>query len=391
MAWICSNRSQEIYAGYWSRRQIIDHDFLLRTIGKVPGQELIKQWLKAGVLEDGICHDTPQGTPQGGVISPLLLNIALHGLEAALGVTHDAGGRIVGKRAVVRYADDFVVFCASQEDASRVVEQILPAWLGERGLSLSAEKTRIVHLRQGFDFLGFNVRHYAAPRTSKSGYKLLIKPSKQSVAELRRKLREAWLRLRGQNVPAVLGRLNPLIRGWANYFRTAVSSALFHKLDRWMHHRTVRYLKYTHPHKPYSWCLHRYWGKLNPKSNDAWVFGDKRTGRYLLKFSWFRIDRHVLVRGTASPDDPALQEYWWARRKVNIRHLTTSDRKLAEAQDWLCRVCGMALMNGEALERHHVEPKGQGGSDAYGNRELVHVYCHQQLTMGCKKRPVDGL
>jgi RNA-directed DNA polymerase len=389
----CANRRKKwvVDADIKGAFDNIDHDFLLRTLGDIPGKELIKQWLKAGVWEEGAYHDTPQGTPQGGVISPLLLNIALHGLEAILGATRDSRGRTVGKRAVVRYADDLVVFCESLEDATLVAEQILPEWLGERGLSLAPEKTRIVHLREGFDFLGFNVRHYAAPQTSKSGYKLLIKPSKQSVAELRRKLRDAWLQLRGHNVHAVVRRLNPLIRGWANYFRTAVSSATFHKLDRWMHHRTVRYLKYTHPQKPQSWCLQRYWGKLNPKKNDAWVFGDKRSGRYLLKFSWFRIDRHVLVRGTASPDDPGLREYWWARRKVNIRHLTTSDVKLAEAQEWLCRVCGMDLMNGEALERHHVEPKGQGGSDAYGNRELVHVYCHQQLTAGCRKRPVDGL
>ncbi len=158
-----------------------------------------------------------------------------------------------------------------------------------------------------------------------------------------------------------------------------------------MHHRTVRYLKFTHPQKPQSWCLQRYWGKLNPKRNDVWVFGDKRSGRYLLKFSWFPIVRHVLVRGTASPDDPGLREYWWTRRKVNIRHLTASDVKLANAQDWLCRVCGMHLINGEALERHHVKPKGSGGSNTYGNRELVHVYCHQQLTASGRKRAANAL
>ena len=110
------------------------------------------------------------------------------------------------------------------------------------------------------------------------------------------------------------------------------------------------------------------------------MLGDKRTGQYLLKFSWFKIERHRLVRGTASPDDPDLREYWWERRKVNVRHLTLSDVKLAEAQGWVCPVCGLDLINGEALERHHRQAKADGGSDSYQNRELVHLYCHQQLT-----------
>src|SRR5713226_2289832 len=140
----------------------ISHDFLLKALGDVPGKALIRQWLKAGYLEDGRYHDTPTGTPQGGVISPLLLNVALHGMEAALGVTFNNRGQIDGsKRAVVRYADDFVVFCETQEDALVVRDRILPPWLAERGLSLSPEKTRIVHLTEGFDFLSFNVRHFA--------------------------------------------------------------------------------------------------------------------------------------------------------------------------------------------------------------------------------------
>jgi RNA-directed DNA polymerase len=356
----------------------IDHDFLLRTIGDVPGRELIKQWLKAGYLENGVVRETPFGTPQGGVISPLLLNIALHGLEAALGVERNHQGRVVGKRAVVRYADDLVVFCESREDATLVAEQILPAWLAERGLALSAEKTRIVHLTDGFDFLGFHIRHYPAPQTSRSGYQLLIKPSKKSVTELRKHLRTLWRQLRGQSVQVVLARLNPIIRGWANYFRTVVSSTTFQKLDAWLVRRAGHYARHAHPDKSKAWRLRKYWGQLNPARHDSWVFGNKRTGRYLLKFSWFPIARHILVRGAASSDDPGLRDYWWARRKVNIRHLTPSDVKLAEAQDWVCRLCGMPLINGEELHRHHLQPKGQGGSDAPSNRELVHLYCHQQ-------------
>jgi RNA-directed DNA polymerase len=357
----------------------IDHDFLLRTLGDAPGKELIKQWLKAGIMKNGVYHSTQTGTPQGGVISPLLMNIALHGMEAALGIKHDDQRAINNKRAVVRYADDFVVFCESEEDALAVKDKILPPWLQERGLSLSEEKTRIVHLTKGFDFLAFNVRLYESPKTTRTGYKLLIKPSKKAVQERRRELRETWLALRGHGIQEVLGRLNPIIRGWANHHRVAVATRTFAKMDVWMHRRTVRYVKRTHPNKSRQWQDNRYWGKLNKDKNDNWVFGDKQTGRYLLKFNWFKIERHILVRGTASPDDPSLKDYWWSRKKVNMRDLSDSDMRMVEAQDYRCPICGMDLINGEELHRHHRVPKAEGGSDSYRNRELVHLYCHQQM------------
>jgi RNA-directed DNA polymerase len=188
----------------------ISHNYLLTTIGRVPGYELIKQWLKAGYVDKNVYHETETGTPQGGVISPLLANIALHGMENAIGVKRNSRGEIIGKRAVVRYADDFVCFCETKEDAEQV-QQILTEWLKERGLTLSEEKTRIVHLTEGFDFLGFHVRHYPAPLTSRTGWKLLIKPSKASVQEIRKKLQHLWMGARGTNVQNILVKLNPII------------------------------------------------------------------------------------------------------------------------------------------------------------------------------------
>ena len=297
----------------------IRHDLLLKTLGEVPGRELVRQWLKAGVMEEGSYHATEAGTPQGGVISPLLLNVALHGLEAAVGVTHDTRGHLDGKRAVVRYADDLVVFCESREDAAWVKDRLLPPWLAERGLSLSEEKTRIVHLTEGFDFLGCNVKHYTTPRTTKTGFKLLIKPSSTAITRLKSKLKELWLGLKGHSVRNVLRALNPVIRGWANYYRPTVASEVFNRMDHWMHQRAERYVKHRHPNKSRTWRVGRYRGRLHPTRKDHWVFGDKRTGAYLLKFSWFKIVRHRLVQGTASPDDPSLRDYWWSRRRVNGR------------------------------------------------------------------------
>jgi RNA-directed DNA polymerase len=374
----------------------ICQDFILKAIGDVPGRALIEQWLQAGYLEDGRYHDTPTGTPQGGVISPLLLNIALHGMEAALGVTHDTRGKIIGKRAVVRYADDFVVFCETEEDALDVRDRVLPAWLAERGLSLSEEKTRIVHLSEGFDFLGFNVRHYPCPQTSRSGYKLRITPSKKAVLGKVEEIRDIWLALHGHSVKAVLWKLNPIIRGWADYYRKSVASKTFAKLDKWMFHRQVRFARHTHPEKSWKWMCKRYWGKLNDTRDDNWVFGDKQSGKYLLKFGWFKIVRHELVRGASSPDDPELRDYWWERQKVNANHLSAGDIDMANDQGWVCRLCGMDLINGEELHRHHTIPRARGGSDARRNRELVHLFCHQQETRrqfgeGKDSPPADDL
>jgi len=289
------------------------------------------------------------------VTSPLLLNVALHGMETALDVTRNGWNRVVSLRAVVRYADDFVVFCESREEAEEVIT-ILQEWLTERGLRLSTDKTQIVHLTEGFDFLGFTIRHYRN-RHTRSGYKLLITPSKASVLRIRTVLRDAWREMRGKNVLAILQRLNPIIRGWANYFRIGVASHTFNALDDWMFHRQVRYVKRSHPSKPWGWTKRTYFGRFNPKRQDHWVFGDKRTGAYLLKFAWFPIERHILVRGAASPDDPRLRGYWLWRSRLKASTLRPGDRTIVARQGYRCPVCDESLLNEEELQRHHLVPR----------------------------------
>ena len=361
----------------------ISHDFLLKTIGMFPAKELIKQWLKAGYMEYGRIHRTETGVPQGGVVSPLLMNITLHGMEEALGIRYDNWGRNQSRYAVVRYADDLAVFAESKEEAERAM-QILGNWLRERGLELSPEKTRIRHLSEGFDFLGFNIRHYRS-QNSRTGWKLLIKPSKEAIRELKGKMRRIWYSLRGQSVSAILRELNPVIRGWANYYRIAVASDTFSKLDSWMFRRQVRYANHTHPKKPKYWKKARYWGTLIPGKHGNWVFGDKRKGSYLLKFSWFSIERHVLVKGRASPDDPDLKEYWQKRNAAKAKDLTSSRRKMAREQAGICPACGQSLFNGEGFQVHHRKPVKEGGTDSYDNLQLLHLYCHQQIHARCSK------
>lgn len=378
----------------------ISHDFLLKAIEGFPAKELVRQWLKAGYVEMGTFHDTETGTPQGGVVSPLLANIALHGMEAALGIKRSKRGWNLSQRAVVRYADDFVVLCETKEDAEEA-KQTLTLWLAERGLTFSEEKTRIVHLTQGFDFLSFNIRHYEV-RDRKSGYKLLIKPSKEAVQKRRDALRKDWRSLRGKNAGAVCHKLNPIIRGWANYNRIAVSRKVFESLDAWMYLRCMLYLKNRHPNKKKKWLHAHYFGQLHSYRGDTWVFGDKtRNNCCLRKFSWTRIERHEMVKGAYSPDDPSLKNYWESRRRAKIRRLSGYHRLLATRQKGLCPICRESIVDNddtlvigipEAVHLHHKQPKSEGGNNSLDNLELVHLYCHQQLhsTRKPRGRPTES-
>nr|WP_100897697.1 reverse transcriptase domain-containing protein [Nostoc flagelliforme] len=342
-----------------------------------PARKLVNLWLKAGYVDKGLFYETETGTPQGGIISPLLANIALHGLEKALGIKHDYRGRLTSKRAIVRYADDFVVFCETKEDAEKSVI-ILNSWMKDRGLTLSEEKTKIVHLTQGFDFLGFNIRQYPVSNT-KTGFKLLIKPSKQTMQNVRNKLRQVWLEFKSQNVEYLINKLNPIIRGIANYLRIGVSSEAFHHLDSWMHTREKRYANRMHPNKSDKWRQKRYWGRLNLDRMDNWVFGNKESNNYLLKFMWFSIERHTQIIGTSSPDDPELRQYWTKRERSKSIALEPSNQKIAKRQNYLCPVCYESLFNGETLHRHHITPRHQNGKNYIANLQLVHYYCHQQI------------
>ncbi|MCC5667058.1 hypothetical protein LC653_25010 [Nostoc sp. CHAB 5784] len=169
-------------------------------------------------------------------------------------------------------------------------------WLSQIGLKLSEEKTEIVHMTQGFNFLGFNVRQYK-DTFAKTGYKLLIKPSKEAIKDIKCKLRQIWFEYKGLDVGAVIFKLNPIIRGWANYYRTVVSSEIFGDLDNWMFRREKRWIKRSHPSKSTGWGNRKYFGRFNLERKDKWTFGEKKSGAHLLKFSWFDIKRHYMVPG----------------------------------------------------------------------------------------------
>ncbi len=208
---------------------------------------------------------------------------------------------------------------------------------------------------------------------------MLIKPSAESLQEIREKLRQVWLEHQGHSVKAVINKLNPIIRGQANYYRIGVSSKAFESLDSFMFERERRYANRMHPNKSNEWRKQRYWGRLNLDRKDTWVFGDKQSGQYLLKYQWFDIQRHELVKGASSPDEPELKEYWENRRKRQSSSLTSSYQKVAKKQNGICPVCGQSLFNDEEIHMHHIKPQNRGGDNKYANLQLVHLYCHQQI------------
>ena len=358
----------------------ISHETLLAALDGFPAKKLVKQWLKAGIMEEGVFAKTEMGTPQGGVISPLLLNVALHGMEQAVGISyqkHRDYTAIKSSRALIRYADDFVIFAETREDAEAAQETIAD-WLRGRGLELSQEKTKIRHLKEGFDFLGFNIRIYPERRTHKD--KLLITPSKDAIKAFRSRLKLEWQALRGHPADRVIRKLNPILRGWGNYFRTVVSTKTFQRLDHYNYEKVSRWLEWTHPNKTWKWIIKTYYGRLRMDRETNWVFGDLETGNHLIRLAWLNIKRHALIQHGVSPDNPELREYW---EKRNIREVGTlthaRQKRLAKKQKGVCLVCRDSLFNGEELHIHHRIPKAEGGTDQTRNLALLHVTCHQQV------------
>jgi RNA-directed DNA polymerase len=311
---------------------------------------MIRRWLKAGVVEDGRFAPTEQGAPQGGVISPLLLNIVLHGMEQAAGVRYfkrSSGGIETAPDApvLVRYADDLLAFCHSRQHAEQV-RQRLAEWLRPRGLRFNEDKTRIVHVNQGCDFLGFNIRRY-------HGKLPLIKPSNDAVRQIRRRLRAEMRVLLGGNAGAVMRTLTPIIRGWAAYYRTQVSSEVFSALDDYMWKLLYKWAKRSHPNKSRWWRMDRYFGRFNTSRNNRWVFGDHDSGAYLPKFAWTKIVRHQMVAADASPDDPTLAQYWAGRRhRQPAAPLNALTLGLLKAQRGRCTLCGTCCCTPNANHSH---------------------------------------
>ena len=285
----------------------IAHESILKELRNFPKRTLIEEWLKAGFFFEGKLNPTEKGTPQGGVISPLLANIGLHGLEQKItSLRPKYAKRKETTFGVVRYADDFIVTARDMESLKEVQNQI-QQWLLERGLELSAEKTTITSMEEGFDFLGFNHRHYNG--------KLLIKPSKKKVLDFCKRIGKEIEALNGATQEAVITKINPILRGFANYYKGVVSKETFNYISHRVWYYLWRWAKRRHPNKNTTWIRKSYFKTIN---NNKWTFAcmiSEHRGLVERIFSIYPIaytpiERHVKVKGSASPFDSSLKEYW---------------------------------------------------------------------------------
>jgi RNA-directed DNA polymerase len=280
----------------------MDHPWLLQHVPM--DKQLLRAWLKAGYWEKGQLFPTSKGTPQGGLISPLLSNLALDGMEQ----TVKAVARQRDKVHFVRYADDFIVTGANRELLEQKVKPALTAFLHERGLELSEQKTVITPIQEGFDFLGHTVRKY--------GDKLLTTPAKSKVKSLRRRIRQVIQSALGLNQEALLRQLNPLLRGWANYYRNGAAKRTFGAVDHYVFHQLRRWATRRHPNKSQSWKKRKYFsaaGDTGEFSVRIQRRGESRVLK-LYRLASTRIERHIKVKGQAQPYDPQYTQYFEQRR-----------------------------------------------------------------------------
>jgi RNA-directed DNA polymerase len=351
----------------------ISHEWLMKNIPMDKG--VLGKWLRAGYMENRNWFPTEAGTPQGGIISPALANMTLDGMERRLRQYFGKAESRQAKRNqvnIIRYADDFVITSATKEGLVKV-EETVKEFLAERGLSLSLEKTRIAHINDGFDFLGWNVRKYDE--------KLLIKPAKKNVQNFLHKCREIIRESGAMSQGTLIGRLNPVITGWTNYHASRVSKETFNRVDHEIWQALWMWAKRRHPHKGLKWIKDRYFKRIKDRN---WVFSEDKHGekkaQRLVSAAETPIKRHVKIKGEANPFDPEWELYFEERESKAMKAiLWGKTKRLWETQEGKCPICRQRLETNDEWHVHHVEWKSCGGGDQITNLRLMHGNCHRQL------------
>ena len=357
----------------------INHDHVISTLQSwlIPKSitDYVGKILKSGILDNGVVFDVEKGTPQGGVISPLLANVALTNLDE---FCNQYGSSF--SNPIVRYADDFIIVCKSEPEANRIKQEVAYHLHDTTGLSLSMEKTRISHINKGFDFLGFNIRKYKS-RNNRDDEILLIKPQKEKITEALRDWKEVIDKSKGQKLESLLLQLRPKMTGWAMYYRFVVSKATYTKIDNEMWWKMRNWIRRNHNIKL---ALKRL--DTDFKKSKTWFIVDN--GIALNKLSEIPIVRFVKVkRGYRVYDsNPEVIKYWEKREYINAYNQITSVKwqRLFTKQKGKCYYCSSLIekddiANGR-VHTHHVKPISQGGERYnYRNLKLVHQPCHVDI------------
>lgn len=341
----------------------IDHLHILKTLRKwrvcLGTVKVIEAILKAGAMT--------VGTPQGGIISPMLANVALTCLDKEMDKQDNR------MNPIVRYADDFVVVAKTKKEAESLKGKIKQFIYDNAGLSLSDEKTHITEISEGFNFLGFNIRKY-------KNDKLIIKPEKDKVREVRHKIK-AVTREQFHTAESLIRKLNPILRGWGNYYRHVVSKTIFTLIDSYTFDRVFRWLSHKHPTRSQKWKVKQYFKTID---NDNWVFTE--SNQSLVKVAKIPIKRFVKVKNNVRLYNMKDAEYWDKREFINSLdsiHNSYELTKLFKEQKGKCYYCNQYINNSDiqsnSFHRHHLIPVSKGGTDKLSNLRLVHDSCHREI------------
>ncbi|EFK2580854.1 group II intron reverse transcriptase/maturase [Escherichia coli O28ac] len=349
----------------------ISHKWLLEHIPM--DKRILRSWLNAGFMEKGRLFTTDAGTPQGAPCSPVLANMCLDGLETIL--TNRFGRKGTAKASkskvnYVRYADDFIVTGISREILESEVKPLITAFMQERGLLLSEEKTTVTHINDGFDFLGQNVRKYKG--------KLLIKPSKHNLKMFLNKIRATIEGNKTAKTDTLFKRLNPLIRGWTNYHQHVVAAETFRYVNFQLWKKIWRWCLRRHPSRGKRWIRRKYFDeswRLHSKDADGhrWV---------LYKASTIPIRRHIKIKSEANPYAPEWESYFEKRQAlIWLKSQNGRNRIVAiwRKQEKRCPIWGQSFSQETGWDIHHIVRKTQGGSDNLDNLVMLHPNCHRQL------------
>lgn len=356
----------------------ISHDWLVESIPMESA--ILRKWLKAGYLEDNAFHPTEAGTPQGGIISPTLANLTLDGLEPMLRRKFAQRNGKNLKVNIVRYADDFIITGASRELLENEVRPMVEEFLAKRGLTLSPEKTKITHIDDGFDFLGMNVRKYDG--------KLIIKPSKKSVSAFLGKVRVFVKCNKALRQDKLIRALNPVIQGWANYYRHVVARGTFERVAHEIWVCLWQWARRRHPNKGALWVRRKYFQTVGSRS---WVFAMK-TGKRLANGRPKLVDlrdicdtairRHRKIKADANPFDPQWESYFEHRYGFKLLDSLEGRKKLIRLwwdQRGRCPACSELITETSGWHVHHLVRRVDGGPDINSNLVMVHPNCHHQI------------
>ncbi|MDO1451650.1 group II intron reverse transcriptase/maturase [Rhodocytophaga aerolata] len=358
----------------------ISHDWLIKNVPM--DKQILTKWLKAGFMDKNLLHPSEEGTPQGGIISPILANLALDGLQSALATrfkkVHRSHGNVYPKVHLIRYADDFIITAAEQETMEEI-RALVEEYLGERRLELSKEKTRITHISEGFDFLGRNLRKY--------NQKLIICPSQENNLAIRQKVRKLIKSNKQVSASDLIAYLNPVIRGWANFHQHTCSSRAFRRLDITVFNALWKWALRRHKRKGKKWIKRKYFCR---EGNRNWIFcGEpigKKDGRViqpkLFYASSVKIRRHVKIRTHANPFDVEWETYFEERWQKQMLQSLQGRKQLLflwKEQKGKCPLCQLAITQETGWHNHHIEWRVHGGKDSSENRVLLHPECHRKV------------